>query len=108
METHNKNGLNTYTTVGNREYVESEPINFNGASDWWGLSDLRDAMFNNLNLSVLNEYDKADVPENRHNEFTASLNAIKSLTAYREDYLRRRIRQLEQALNLTHNEDIDS
>lgn len=107
METHNRNGLNTYTTVGNREYVESEQINFNGASDWWGLSDLRDGMFNNLKLSVLNEYDNADVPEPQQNEFTAILNAVKELTLYRENYLKRRIAQLEQALNLTHNADID-
>lgn len=107
MEQKQKNGLNTYTTTGNREFVTAEPINYNGASDWWGLSDLRDGMFNNLKLSVLNEYNNADVPEPQQNEFTAILNAVKELTLYRENYLKRRIAQLEQALNLTHNADID-
>ena len=107
MEQKQKNGLNTYTTVGSREYVTPEPVNYNGASDWFSLSDLRDGMFNNLKLSVLNEYGNADVPDTQQNEFTAILNAVKDLTLYRENYLKRRIAQLEQALNLTHNADID-
>ncbi len=107
METNTKNGLKTYVTTGQREYLLGEQIKYCGASDWWELSDLRDGMFENLQTSVLNQYGCCDVPESTQNEFTAVVKAIKDVTLFREEYLRNRIRQLEQALNLKHNQDID-
>ena len=110
METKTINGLTTYTGVSGSTFLQGEPVEFYNVTEWDNLTNLRDGMFNNLKSSILAEYENylsGDLLAKTSAETYSVFNAVWDIIQYREDYLKRRICALEQALNLSHNGDID-
>lgn len=108
--TTNQSELTTRTTADGKQILNPEPVNCFGADDWEHLTFLRDGMQNNLYSAIAAELEhnhSGDDLTRAHCEMMAVLNAVEDINKYRERYLRRRIHQLERALNLQEFGDID-
>lgn len=106
--TENKQPLKTVTVKGGRQMLDPAPIDYCGMWEFLQVDDYHNALLDMLQVKVgiicENYYTEQSAIDGVNNVFLA----LSDVSRFKEDYLKRRIEQLEEALGLSHNRDIDT
>ena len=106
--TENKRPLKTVTVKGGRQVLDPAPIDYCGMWEFSQVDNYHNALAYMLqcNVGIIceNYYTDSSAIDGIINAFLA----LSDVSRFKEDYLKRRIEQLEEALGLSHNRDIDT
>lgn len=106
--TENKQPLKTVTVKGGQQVLDPVPIDYCGMWEFSQVDNYHNALSDMLQCKVgficENYYTEPSAIDGINNAFLA----LSDVSRFKEDYLKRRIEQLEEALGLLHNRDIDT
>lgn len=106
--TEKKQPLKTITVKGGQQVLDPAPIDYCGMWEFSQVDNYHNALTDMLQYKVCficeNYYTGQSSIDGINNAFLA----LSDVSRFKEDYLKRRIEQLEEALGLSHNRDIDT
>lgn len=106
--TENKQTLKTVTVIGGQKMLDPAPIDYCGMWEFSQVDNYHNALSDMLQCKVCficeNYYTDPSAIDGIFNAFLA----LSDVSRFKEDYLKRRIEQLEEALGLSHSGDVDT